>query len=655
MKLNHESLHANNRISLISLPNEFPGYRSVVLFQHSSLITLATISSDGRLNANVSMPAIRKITPFSSLQDALFLLESKPEEWRIMDRPDIDMVLFGSGSDMDTWLPGWKEYPETLISSSSSVPQAKAIESLRKQMQYDFNQGRRALCNALDRDVLKTMRGTGLASIREGRWLTGGDGVSPEIILARKQAVCAYPILARQFVGNASPMGKAIDAKTSLSDAIAAHFHLDEVGRQRRVKRLQGLTWQRAAAHPANVSQRAWDILYLPEGTVPKTRKQFKKFDVFEEFGESIFNEGLYAIMKRLSREGNPWKFIDRMEQTSGRNVADAVDFLIRKLYVPAILNKINMFSVNHGIKNPDVLHERMLTFMSTAAREALLSDFTFRKLLDWSDRYHRNIARYEDLLVTINLNQDWPAILGVIKFGNDHVVRELTSSRALKTQGLEENHCVGGYTPFILEGEYNLSNEAVLIFSIEKNNEIISTAEIACTRKPCYSIDPETGRKTKTFKIKARIADNLASNNKASSRDANRIANKIARKLEQVKPKKWLVYLDGLEHSKAGQDRISGINAQIRNCEFDPFDRAMMKQVWVELSPALPRHLREKGLDGFINKAPVDRAILENLFGKDNLDFYDGNQDIEQKIHRDIRGRTGFQSLISPDDFNRV
>ena len=49
------------------------------------------------------------------------------------------------------------------------VVQTEVIESIRKQVQQDFRQGCLSLCNALDRDVLKTMHGTGLASVREGQ------------------------------------------------------------------------------------------------------------------------------------------------------------------------------------------------------------------------------------------------------------------------------------------------------------------------------------------------------------------------------------------------------------------------------------------------------------------------------------------------------
>ena len=619
---------------LISRPNQFPGYRSVVLFNslfslHPKNVILVTVSSDGRLNGHTFNSGNGKNKIPSSLADAMKLLETNSDKWMEMNNLYDYLFLFGRDSGIDSWFPKLEKNLETakgsILSLLKSGPRTEVIKSLRKQVQHDSGQARLALCNALDRDALKIMRGTSLASIREGRWLTGGDGVSQEVILARKQAVRAYPLLAQLFSDYVDDrvdtiLRSAIDSGRSLSDAIGVYFNLDKTGQQGRVKRLQGMTWQRAAVNPCYTMWRVHDILEMPDGTVPKTRREFGRLKVFKEFGNFVFDESLRQLMERLSGEGNPWNLVERMEQTGGRNVSDAVDFLARKLYVPALLNKIGRLADHHDITPPRRLTEdytnKLHDIMLKVAKDSILQNFRTRELLDWSDRYHRNIARYEDRLVTIDLEQDWPGISGMLKFGNGHVARELTSSRALKIQGRAEDHCVGGYLRFVLEGENNRSKEAVLIFSIEKDNKIISTAEIGCTRQPCQSVDSETGKKTDTFRINARVVENLACSNKVPSRDAVRIAGQVARQLEQVTPEAWQVYLDGLEYSRAEQDRVSGIDVQIRNCGFDPFDRAMMEQVWKELKPALPRFLRKLELDGFIDQIPVNELILTETPG---------------------------------------
>ena len=658
---------AKSRIS-ISRPNQFPGYRSVVLFNpmffdkiafryyDSSIITLVTVTSDGRLNSHEFRSAFDGNSIHLSIKEALKLLETDQYKRIIKDKnADTDMILSGPGSGINGWLQNHKNHLAETMYSFKSVPRKEIVTYLGKFTEQDFKQARLALRNALDPDVVKIMHGTRLASIREIKWLTGGDGVSPEIILARKQAVRAYPILARQFPDvnsttllNATTLRDAIDARASLSDAIATYFNLDKDGQQRKVKRLQGLTWQRAHANPYETEHRIREILNLPEETVPKTQKQFRQLRIFKNFGKSVFDECLLCqTMERLSKDGNPWNLVDRIEQTGGMNVNDAVVFLARKLHVPAILNKIDRIADHHGITPPRRLTQdddnRFHQMMMTMAKNAIRSGFKIKELLDWSDRYHHNIARYEDRLVTIDMEQDWPGISGTIKCGHGHVARELTSSMALKTQGRMENHCVGGYLPSVLEGENNLSKEIILIFSIEKNGKILSTVEIGCFRESCHFIDSETGRKTKTFQIKARVIENLAHSNKAPSRDAVRIANQVTKQLEQNKPDAWKSYLDGLEHSRAEQDRISGIDSQIRNCGFDPFDRAMMERVWAELKPALPRALRRVKLDEFIDQSPIDRYILGFMLGCEQVNFFDRDKidddgrKIAQKLAREF------------------
>ena len=655
-----------SRIS-ISRPNQFPGYRSVVLFNpmffdhiayryhDSNIIALVAVTSDGRLNSHEFHPAIKGNSFHLSIDEALKLLETDQDKWIVREK-NVDMILSGPGSGINEWLQNHKNDLAEAISPFKSVPRKGIIAYLGKLTGQDFKQARLALRNALDPDVVKTMHGTGLASIKGINWLTGGDGVPPEIIFARKQAVRAYPILARQFIDvYSTTLRDAIDARASLSDAIAAYFNLDKDGQQHKVKRLQGLTWQRADADPYKTEHRIWEILKLPERTVPKTRKQFKQLEIFKSFGHFVFDENLRQTMERLSREGNPWDIIERIEQTSGRNVDDAVDFLAMKLYIPAILNKIGRIADHHGITPPDRLTQdrsypiKSSLIMMTMAKKAIHSSFKVRELLDWSDRYHRNIARYEDRLVTIDLEQDWPGISGTIKCNHGHVARELTSAKALRIQGRMENHCIGGYLPSVLKGENNRSKEIILIFSIEKNGKILSTAEIGCIRESCHSIDSETGRKTKTFQIKARVIENLAHSNNEPSMDAIRIAKQVIKQLEQIKPNAWKSYLDGLEHSKAEQGWISGIDAHIRNCGFDPFDRAMMERVWAELKPALPRSLRKEKLDGFIDQSPANRQLWHLKLGSEQVEFRDPDKidddgrKITQKIARECTEEENF------------
>ena len=81
-----------SRIS-ISRPNQFPGYRSVVLFNpmffdhiayryhDSNIIALVAVTSDGRLNSHEFHPAIEGNSFHLSIEEALKLLETDQDKW----------------------------------------------------------------------------------------------------------------------------------------------------------------------------------------------------------------------------------------------------------------------------------------------------------------------------------------------------------------------------------------------------------------------------------------------------------------------------------------------------------------------------------------------------------------------------------------------
>ena len=56
-----------------------------------------------------------------------------------------------------------------------------------------------AVLAALDKTILHDLQKYNFSNISAGRWLTGGDGVTEDVILARQQAARAYPLLAGMF------------------------------------------------------------------------------------------------------------------------------------------------------------------------------------------------------------------------------------------------------------------------------------------------------------------------------------------------------------------------------------------------------------------------------------------------------------------------
>ena len=468
---------------------------------------------------------------------------------------------------------------------------------LIQQIRNRLAPARRAIVNAIDKDILRDMRDNDLMEVQQGCFLTGGDGASMDVITARQQAVRAYPILSGIFQTN-QVLQNVIDARTSLSEAIANHFEIDK----RRIKRLSGLTWQQIGSepkHPRIADHMVRKFLYLPDKVFPKKPKQFQQLDVLEEFGWKCYLELLPDFVERLSKDGNPWIFIDRLKQDSGTNVSDAVQFLARKLLVPAKINRNKSM-----IMTSDVLDVSI-----SSANFDIKNRFKPGELLDWSDRYHRNIARYEDRLDFISINREWPGMLGTIDLGNDCIARELTSSVALKAQGRAENHCVGGYVSRVLNSMEHSEGQATMIFSIEQNGRILSTAEIRCFGEYSASDDFE---RTEKHHLYAWVDQNLAYSNASSCRVAEELAEQVAARLQQAGPDAFRNYLDGLHESVVKQDQISGVENYVRACGLDPHNRAHLETVWEELGLALPQRFRRDGLDVFIARGLSSRKALK-------------------------------------------
>ena len=446
----------------------------------------------------------------------------------------------------------------------------------------------RMIRNALAPELLQIMKECRLTHSGHMRWLTGGDGVSRETIRARQQAVLAYPIMAKIFYSTDS-FRKVIDNRTSLKTAMAQKYQVDKSG----IKRLSGLNKIYPEKFVDGFRISILKILDIPDQVVPKSRADFKDLGIFAEFGAALYHENLPETMWRLSEHGNPLRLIDRIRQTSGQNVSDAVDFLARKLFVPACLYRI-MF--------PESITMTMFQ-LRHFARNEILSSFSVTELLDFSERYHRNIMRYEDRLELVTVNYDWPGLFGTLEFDNGYTARELTSSRQLRLQGLVENHCVGGYASLVLDGDID-QKAVTIIFSIEKDGACLSTAEIEC--------GPDIGNT-----LYGKVIQNQARSNTVPSGDAKIVAERITKHISKANPRILSQYCEGLKLARQEMNLMPGFSEEIMACGFDPYNRAHFDIVWEELRSVLPRHIRQDGPDEFIRKAEFNRdsiAVPEKL-----------------------------------------
>ena len=578
--------------------NSIPGFRQVVILSpelsgntDTGWPGIIAVTSDGRLVAGTvrhGNPDNKK--PIAPIQviDSLQAGQSGPE----FPDGDYSLVFDNSGTtsmfEIIIYRSGCNNNQKTISSSLRSSLLGKCIQSevykfLKVQMENRINMIHDTLFAALDKNLLSDMQKSSLMKIEYGYWLTGGDGASENVIVARQQAIRAYPALAEELYYR---FWNTIDARKPLSPVIARYYNTSE----RKLKRLQGLTLEYIDADFELPHQRIDEIFNLPDHTVPKNRKQFLQLNAIKKFGKSVWDLKLPETMSRLSEGSNLWRLVDRMEQTSAGNVLDSVNFLVRKLLFPIEINRflLSKYSLNYHNINRKTFNNLKIT-----ARNQVLTDFSARELLDLDQRYHRNIARYEDRLDIITVNRDWPGMLGTIDLGNGCIARELTSSADLKIQGRAEDHCVGGYVSRILSSRDHSMGQATMIFSIEQDGQILSTAEIKCFREFPESGNPE--------QLRTEVSQNKARSNTPPPRMAETLAKQVAVRLQQAGPNAFQNYLDGLHEARMEQDRISGLEYHIAECGFDPCNRAHLEIAWENLKPALPKRFRRNDLDALI------------------------------------------------------
>ena len=469
------------------------------------------------------------------------------------------------------------------------------LNNLTACVNIHFYSIRNKFRNALDPDVQHIMKEYGMSDIKDVYWLTGGDGVSREIIQARRQAIRTYPVFSN-FLFEMEDLLEAIDARTSLKTAIARRYRVDES----RVKRLLGLN----QSHYYNGISNGMisEILHLPEAAVPKTVTDFENLQVMREFGSSLYGESLTKFMWRWSETGNPLRLIDRIKQTNGPNVSDAVNFLAAKLFIPAGLNRIKDLISDQKPDDQQFDMENIEHY----ARHDIVTLFSPRELLDLSDRYHRNIARYENLLNIISMEQDWTGMFGTINFGNGYMARELTSAREFKKQGRNQNHCVGGYVSRVFNGDLYSENELTIIFSIEKNGECMSTAEIKIR-----AVQENQKDLNCKYVLRGQIQQNSARSNAIPSEQANLMAGNIADHVSKTGSEAFFRYTRDLKQTRREFNQLSKLSKYEKICGFDPYDRACLNLAWEELASSLPRRLRQGGLDGFISNSDLNQDLI--------------------------------------------
>lgn len=497
---------------------------------------------------------------------------------------------------------------------------------------------RYALNDALDPDLLRLMRGCALQSLREAEWVCGA--VSPEpgrtgsgrwfgaplealndrdLSRARVQAVRAYPAMAKLLIQDPGLRG-AVDAREPLAPAIAAHLGVEEAG----VRLLNGVTWQRAAVPPTGPAQGLARLARVPRELAPTRRAEHRQLPLIVGFSD-LLQEPFPDTMRRFAKGGSPYRFGAELKRVSPGDVWDAAEYLADKLIVPARMHAMRRMSEADGVNRNA---KAGLTERAERIR-GLLGLMGVRDLFELSDRWHRNLERHEDRLVTLRSEMSWAPFLGTLELGDRVRARELADAHALQTQGKREGHCVGGYTDKLLRAG---PNRIPLIFSLERDGEVIGTAEV-CLRPQ----DPKRGERGAGPVWEAELVQNRARHNGPVSETAEWAASGLCRALEAAATGRGASYLDGLREVRALRSRQGGLSGHLKNAGYDIWEPGRLEAAWAELSGYLPRGVRKAGLEGLIS-AETDRIRQREREDPARL----------EKLRR-VADRTGFEVRPGP------
>lgn len=462
----------------------------------------------------------------------------------------------------------------------------------------------------LDPEVAKIMRSTASYNPAFANWLAGESiwddrrrTVDPGRARNRQQAVASFPILAKSLqketAGNSetNDLAAVIDEGRPLLPALAASYGIKPA----TLRRMQGVSWQRIGRdmhHDPRVHLAAMD--QLPPEHIPQSRKGAADLMVARDAVNAVANVtgrpqddvfksvGVNYAKVARDADGNP-----------PAGIADLNHYLVDKLVRPGLIQRL----VQSG-SSIDEACDKIDPFAHSSRSEddqLYISDArplegaSVRPLLQASARWHRALPRHEDELVTHGGDMTWKQLTGEIDLGDGITAHELTSQRQLKTEGARQNHCVGGYTEHVLDGN-------CLIYSLRKDGHTLSTVEL----------DPDF--QSAPGKAKPSILQNYGKSNSKAPPAAAKAAKALTRHIAKLSEDQRQDYRDGLAKMQSRRAQLNTFRElQADKIGYDPLSRQQLEKAWASLSEYLPKPARKLGLDGFIareEKRLQDRAV---------------------------------------------
>jgi hypothetical protein len=460
-----------------------------------------------------------------------------------------------------------------------------------------------ALMRSLEPETQKTMRSIGRYEPSTANWLSGidkgenGPVANPELRRNRVQAVRAYPVFADKIF-NSAGIETAICNGEPLAPAFAKALNM----KPQSLARMQGVTWQKAGRHHYRNPDRLAKLVNLIDvNHVPTTRAGFAALEVSTEAACVLATNCRKTSLQDAvgSIGGRFEKIADLAEGNPPAGMNDMARNITRQLALPAMVQA----AMARGSSREEALDIAAHGEEEFGALEGL----SVRNAMQNSARWHRN-----ETVIRQNLNdpdftneRPWEPLVGEIDLGNGIRAVELCSAQELQNEGNEQDHCVGGYTQEVLNGQS-------LIFSIRKGDEILSTVEFDNLGNTKIVEDPETGQKIEQRDINE--YQNMAFCNEEPGSEATAAAAKLRQHCNALPRERWDEYSDGLDEVRAHSRGDRKLHDVELKASFDPASREKLEASWGMLSQYLPKGERKKGLDAFVQNR-IDPLIDRHFY----------------------------------------
>lgn len=417
--------------------------------------------------------------------------------------------------------------------------------TLRSMIRKRLGACRKTILNALDEDVRQAMYRNLESSTQLLSRLTGADKMRYREDAARRKEeamklVNQYPAFTGMLLIPDGHTLREIDEYGNMRRGIALDTGLDEV----QIRTFKGKTVQSLInIQGSKRGHRLSDILnrspkqitpwlcyrdYSADDLRTFPAKLLVHVDAFcnQSFGGKLTPKDLAKLKRSVLREA--WKNDEIAAFISDKGrisfIADTMNFLYRDVISP-------MCEEHHYFER-----YKLGKFMFPD---------TMRRMIVCSDIYHDparfSRQNFNQLMRVGEQHVEWDTFIGT--FEHEGIVcRELNSRESLISQGEKEGHCVGGYTSSVLDVSDGYIN---LIFSIEKDDEILSTLSVFLYK---------SGR--------IEISQHYAKHNTSPSEEAVRAVSQLIKHLDNHDEEWYDKYVKGIkETSKNFADTQWGVN----------------------------------------------------------------------------------------------